>query len=149
MEKYLDFLVEWDQYTEYAKSIDEKLNKLILEWGGNHNIACYTVCPSRKWSIAMQYVYKGNVPALIKFMAACPPPINPWELLSRDCSSMKSIAAEKGGDMKKHSLTQLSQSSSNVTTLKSGKQIIQTALKSGGKKGKTSDEDDDGENDVS
>ena len=99
MEKYLDFLQEWDAHCECAKSSLETTNNKLWAWLRRHSGACYTTPPSRKWSIGMQVVYKGNLVWLETLLNLCPPKTGEdiWNKAGRDGATMLQIAQEKGG----------------------------------------------------
>jgi hypothetical protein len=61
MEVYLNFLKEWDDHCELAKNYIHSENEKVWAWLRRNSLHCYTTPPSRKWSIAMQVVFYGNV----------------------------------------------------------------------------------------
>jgi hypothetical protein len=95
MQIYLNFLKEWDDHCELAKNYIHTENEKVWAWLRRNSLHCYTTPPSRKWSIAMQVVYSGNVEFLEFLLNMCPqtrgqPPI--WEVKGNDGFTLLNVA---------------------------------------------------------
>jgi hypothetical protein len=95
MEVYLNFLKEWDDICELAKNYIHSENEKVWAWLRRNAQHCYSTPPSRKWSIAMQVVYSGNVEYLSFMLSMCPQargavPI--WEARGNDGMTLMDVA---------------------------------------------------------
>jgi hypothetical protein len=95
MEVYLNFLKEWDDHCELAKNYIHSENEKVWAWLRRNSLHCYTTPPSRKWSIAMQVVFYGNVGLFELLLNMCPqtrgqPPI--WEVRGNDGMTLLDVA---------------------------------------------------------
>lgn len=104
MEEYIELLQTWDQYCELAKNNLETKNQKLWAWLRTHASLCYIAPPSRRWSIAMQIVFSGNVERIQTLFNICPPPSvttdsNVWLQTARDGQCMYDVAKQIGGSM--------------------------------------------------
>ena len=95
MATFLNFLQEWDQHCEYAKFYLDSENERVWAWLRRNSQHCYTCPPSRKWSIAMQVVYSGNVDWMVLLLRLCPQargqaPV--WEVRGNDGLTLLDVA---------------------------------------------------------
>lgn len=94
MEIFLNFLYEWDSYCEIAKNYLDTTQERLWAWLRRNFEYCYKTPPSRKWSIAMQVVYYGDLANLQNLLRICPPgdDQNIWTIRGNDGSTLLDVA---------------------------------------------------------
>lgn len=100
---YLRYLQDWCQHTELARGhlTSEESNNQLLAWLRRNARECYLTAPTRKWSIAMQIVFFGDLEKLVVLLRTCPPPrdLNIWTIRGRDGKTLLDVALEDDHDI--------------------------------------------------